>query len=93
MDRAGLTDLRAADHDEFGWSKFMYHYPPDDDGWDGFSVEMAPDGTVSRKLAAIPLVTLNATMALVRQVQNQGGVLTANAAPLTRTYAVLPTDP
>jgi hypothetical protein len=70
----------------------MYHYPSDD-GWDGFSVELAQDGTVSRKLAAIPLVTLNSTMALVRQVQDHGGVLTANAAPLTRTCAVLLTDP
>ena len=72
--------------DEFGYSKYMYHYPASDDGWDGVSVELTADGHIRRKLAAIPLITLNATLQLVNHIQRRGGVLTANAAPLTRTY-------
>ena len=72
--------------DEFGYSKYMYHYPASDEGWDGVSVELTADGHIRRKLAAIPLITLNATLQLVKHIQRRGGVLTANAAPLTRTY-------
>ena len=64
----------------------MYHYPASDAGWDGVSVELTADGHIRRKLAAIPLITLNATLQLVKHIQRRGGVLTANAAPLTRTY-------
>ena len=64
----------------------MYHYPASDAGWDGVSVELTADGHIRRKLAAIPLITLNATLQLVKHIQLRGGVLTANAAPLTRTY-------
>ncbi len=71
--------------DESWCSVARYNYAGE---WDSFSVETDPATLqVRRQIAAIPLLSLQARVALVQHIRERGGMVIANLPPLTETFA------
>lgn len=71
--------------DEYGESNTAYTYLNEDNAWDNHSVFMYTNGTVRAAVGSIALLTLPLELRLQEIIQQHGGFLTANGAPLTRT--------
>ena len=55
-----------------------------DDRWDGYTVELAPDGKIARKRYSYAITGTSARVAIIRHAVAKGGIVLTNGQPLCK---------